>query len=239
MRNRWNVAWWLYDDGYDTLRFGTPVRDYDVHLVLAGRCAQIPDIQGSFFTVLHLDTVRSTGGLQEDRVAVRIVPIRQHVVLNGSSRSQFLRVLADLHRAGVLIPGVHTDRHRRTVRCLPVVCLVHKSGAARRIIGHVRHLQRLAATRRCHRSDLRLADRSGCQNITIDVRVILQYRQRGGSAWPDTELIINGVRWSVLVLALRVDNFVGVFRRFLFFFFLVDLLVDLIPIIHERHVHVG
>ena len=131
--------------------------------------AQVTDLQSSFFTELQLDSFRGTRVGQEDRVAVRILPIRQNVVFNLRAVSQGDTGIAQLLGTRIHIPRVNGHRHLRGVNRLAVGGLVGEGGTSCLGITNIRNLQRSAAACARDLTKLGIGHWSGCQNIAVCV----------------------------------------------------------------------
>ena len=131
--------------------------------------AQVTNLQSSFFAELQLDSFRRARIRQEDRVAVRILPIRQDVIFNLRTVSQGDTRITQLLGASIHIPGVNGHRHLRGVKCLAVGGLVGERGASCLVISDICNLQRSAAAGARDLTKLGIGHWTSSQNIAICV----------------------------------------------------------------------
>ena len=131
--------------------------------------AQVTNLKSSFLTELQLDSFRGTRIRQEDRVTVRILPIRQNVVFNLRAVSQGDTGIAQLLGTRIHIPRVDGHRHLRGSDCLTVGGLVGEGGTSCLSITNIRNLQRPAATSARDLTKLGIGHWTSSQNIAICV----------------------------------------------------------------------
>ena len=187
----------------------------------------------------HVQTFGSLGILQEQRVAIGVTPVGQGLILD-------LRALTDLDRRrtqlrGHLVLRIGVDRHLhpRGGGRGPIRGLVGERRGTRLIGIDVHDLQRATGARDGHRTPCGLAGRAGGQHVSVNVGVIVQDRQDRRTARADAEFVIHGLGRGVLLALFGVGNLVRQLRAVLFVLGLLELVFDLIPVVHEDHVGVG
>ena len=100
-------------------------------------------------------------------------------------------------------------------------------------------MQGAPATSHDHRTPSRLRGRGGGEHVPVQVGIVVQDGQNGRASRADAKLVVDGLGRSIFLALLRVGHLVGELRAILLFFTLFELILDLIPVVHQDHVRVG
>ena len=215
------------------------VRDRQDDGLRAGCAAFIGDRQGTILAEGDTQALGCLRILEVDRVAIGVSPVAQHLVLN-------LRIRADLHgrcaqlvRRRVLAVGVNRHLHAGGRRGLPVGGLVGEGCRAGLIRIDAGDLQSAAAARDGDSPPRGRARRGRGQHVSVEVGVVVEDGQDRRAPRTDTEIVIHGLGRGVLLTLLRVGDLVRELGAVLLLLGFLELVLDLIPVVHEDHVRVG
>ena len=100
-------------------------------------------------------------------------------------------------------------------------------------------MQSAPATSHDHRTPSRLRGRGGGEHVPVQVGIVVQDGQNGRASGADAKLVVDGLGRSIFLALLRVGHLVGELRAILLFLALFELILDLIPVVHQDHVRVG
>ena len=215
------------------------VSDRENDRLRAGCSAFLGDGDGAVFGEGGLQPLGSLGVLQVDGVAIGVTPIAESLVLDLSARADLDGRDAQLRRSLVLIEGVNGNAHVGLGRSLAVGSRVGKRRRADLRGRHSADLQGSSAARDGHDAPLGLLDRRGGQHVTIEIGVVVEDGQDGRASRADAELVVLGLGRGVFLALLRVRNLVRQLGAVLLILVFLELVFDLVPVIHEDHVRVG
>ena len=204
-----------------------------------GPAAQVVQRDGAVLVGAHLQALGAGGGHEVDLVAVGVDPVGQDVVVDLGVGAQLDRGVAQLGGALVLAPGVDGDGDGGGVDGPPVRGLVGEGGRAGAVVLDAGELEGAPAAGGGDGAEARLGGGGGGQDVAVGVGVVLEHGQGGGAPGPHAEGVVDGVGRGVLLVALGVGDLVGGVRGVLEVLLLGELLVDLVPVVHEDHVLVG
>ena len=202
VRDRDRRAEWADVVARDAAAVLCAVRDDDRHVLAALHAAD--RAVGDLPVRGEVGLVAAVGGdvEQEDVVAVRVDPVRQHVVRRGAPRFDRDRRRALLHGRGVHIEVVHGEGDRCRRLAAPAILDRVTEGRRPARVGGRGDLQRGAVVDGLDRSERRRL-RDGChEHIAVGVGVVVEHRQHGRAARTDAVLVVLGDRRRVLVGAL-------------------------------------
>ena len=234
------VARILDVDGELTARLAAlVVGDGQDHGLGAGGATLLGDGQGAVLGEGDAQPLGGLGVLQVDRITVRVAPVAQRLVLDLGTRADLDGGGAQL-RGGLVLPvGVDRDLHARGGRRLPVRGLVGEGRRPGLIRAHARDLQGSSRARGGDRTPRRLGGRGRGQHVSVKVGVVVQDRQDRRAPRADAELVIHGLGRGVLLALLGVGDLVGELGTILLLLGFLELVFDLVPVVHEDHVRVG